>query len=174
MAFFLKKFSLKEGNYEIYGKQLIVIIRAFKAWTAKLVSTDHPVRMVTDHSNLEYIISNKSQIRRQVYLSEFISCFNFKIVYQSGREGQKPKALEPRSENLEVRNRNDYNYHRILLKPHYLKEGIHGREYSKQLVPLGLLADSLHHQGRNSLGKHLQEAYDTHPWPTQGLFCFIH
>ena len=38
--------------------------------------------------------------RRQARWSEFLSRFNFKIVYRPGKQGAKPDALTRRSEDL--------------------------------------------------------------------------
>ena len=99
-AYFLKKHSPAECNYEIYDKELIAIIRCFKEWRPELESTPHPIRVLSDHKNLEYFMSTKLLSYRQARWSEFFSRFNFKIVYRLGKAGAKPDALTRMSGDL--------------------------------------------------------------------------
>lgn len=100
MAFFLKKHSATECNYEIYDKELLAIVRCFEEWRPELEGTPSPVRVITDHRNLEYFTITKLLNRRQARWSEFLSRFNFKITYRPGKQGAKPDALTRRSEDL--------------------------------------------------------------------------
>jgi hypothetical protein len=100
VAFFSKKHSPAECNYEIYDKKLMAIIRCFEEWRAELESSSHPIRVLSDHKNLEYFMSTKLLSRRQARWSEFLSRFNFTIVYRPGKSGGKPDALTRRSGDL--------------------------------------------------------------------------
>ncbi|KAG0153766.1 hypothetical protein PDIDSM_2421 [Penicillium digitatum] len=66
-------------NYEIYDKELLAIIRCFEEWRPELEGTPSPVKVITDHRNLEYFTTTKLLNRRQARWSEFLSRFNFKI-----------------------------------------------------------------------------------------------
>ena len=59
VAFFSKKYTPAERNYEIYDKELMVIIRCFEEWCTELESTLHPIQVLSDHRNLEYFMSTK-------------------------------------------------------------------------------------------------------------------
>ncbi|KAK9652865.1 hypothetical protein HCH54_010281 [Aspergillus fumigatus] len=100
VAFFSKKLSVTECNYEIYDKELLAIVRCFEEWRPELEGTPSPIKVITDHRNLEYFMSTKLLNRRQARWSEFLSRFNFKIVYRPGKQGVKPDALTRRSEDL--------------------------------------------------------------------------
>ena len=100
VAFFSKKHSPAECNYEIYDKELMAIVRAFEEWRAELESTPHPIQVLSDHKNLEYFMSTKLLNRRQAQWYEFLLRFNFKIVYRPGKAGGKPDALTRRSGDL--------------------------------------------------------------------------
>jgi hypothetical protein len=54
-----------ECNYEIYDKELLVIIRCLEHWKPELESTDILIKVFTDHRNLEYFIIIKELSRRQ-------------------------------------------------------------------------------------------------------------
>ncbi|KAG0161061.1 hypothetical protein PDIDSM_8594 [Penicillium digitatum] len=100
IAFFSKKHSAAECNYEIYDKELLAIIRCFEEWRPELEGTPSPVKVITDHRNLEYFTTTKLLNRRQARWSEFLSRFNFKITYRPGKQGAKPDALTRRSEDI--------------------------------------------------------------------------
>ena len=59
VTFFSKKHSVQEVNYEIYDKELLAIIRAFKEWWPELEGSAFPLKVITDHQNLEYFMSTK-------------------------------------------------------------------------------------------------------------------
>ena len=100
IAYFSKKYLPAEYNYEIYDEELIAIIWYFEEWQLELESTPHPIRVLSDHKNLEYFMSNKLLNQIQAYWSEFLWQFNFKIVYRLDKAGGKLDALTRRSENL--------------------------------------------------------------------------
>ena len=126
VAYFSKKHSPAECNYEIYDKELMAIIRCFEEWRPELESTPHPIRVLSDHKNLEYFMSTKLLSYRQVWWSEFLSRFNFKIVYRPGKAGAKPDALTRRSSDLpkegdKYDERTKFQYQAVL-KPQNLTE----------------------------------------------------
>jgi hypothetical protein len=100
VAFFSKKHTPAECNYEIYDKELLAIIRCFEEWRPELEGSELPIRILTDHRNLEYFTTTKQLNRRQARWSEMLSRFNFKIVYRPGKQGEKPDALTRRSEDM--------------------------------------------------------------------------
>jgi hypothetical protein len=95
VAFFSKKMSPAECNYMIYDKELLAIICLFKLWKPEVTSLapKNPVQVFTDHKNLEYFITTKQLNRRQARWAEFLSEFNFKIMYRPGKQGEKPDIL---------------------------------------------------------------------------------
>ena len=102
VAFFLKKMSPAECNYMIYDKKLLAIVKSFKMWRLKLASMDpkKPVKVYTDHKNLEYFMTTKQLNRRQACWAKFLSEFNFKISYRPGKQGKKPNVLTCQSQDL--------------------------------------------------------------------------
>ena len=102
VAFFSKKMSAAECNYMIYDKELLAIIRAFELWRPEAMSLapENPAKVFTDHKNLEYFMSTKQLNRRQARWAEFLSEFNFKIMYRPGKQGEKPDILTRRSQDL--------------------------------------------------------------------------
>ena len=63
VAFFSKKLSPAECNYEIYDKELLAIIRALEEWRAQLRGVKR-FKIITDHKNLEYFMTIRSLSKR--------------------------------------------------------------------------------------------------------------
>jgi hypothetical protein len=59
IAYFSKKHSLAEYNYEIYDNELMAIIRAFEEWYPELQSVINPIPVLSDYENLEYFTMTK-------------------------------------------------------------------------------------------------------------------
>lgn len=76
-----KKYDSSECNYEIYDEELLAIVRCFESWRSELQGTDHPIRVLTDHRNLEYFVTTKQLSRRQVRWAAFLSQFDFMISF---------------------------------------------------------------------------------------------
>ncbi|KAH0610200.1 uncharacterized protein H6S33_011727 [Morchella sextelata] len=100
VAFFSKKHSPAECNYEIYDKELLAIIRCFEEWRHHLEGAQFPIEVLSDHRNLEYFMTTKLLNRRQARWSEFLSRFDFVIQFRPGKQGTKPDALTRRSGDL--------------------------------------------------------------------------
>lgn len=99
IAFFSKKMSPAETNYMIYDKELLAIIRSFETWEPELIGAEpeKPIKVLTDHKNLQYYMSTKQLTSRQARWAEFLSAFNFTITYRPGKQGEKPDSLTRRS-----------------------------------------------------------------------------
>ena len=97
VAFFSRKHSPAECNYEIYDKELLAVVTAFEEWRPELEGSKYPVDVLSDHKNLEWFMTTKQLSRRQARWSEFLSRFDFKIVCRPGKQGEKPDALTRRS-----------------------------------------------------------------------------
>jgi hypothetical protein len=54
-----------EHNYEIYDKELLVVIRALEEWRHYIQGATHPVEIWTDHKNLEYFMMSQKLTWRQ-------------------------------------------------------------------------------------------------------------
>ena len=63
IAYFFKKHNSVECNYEIYDKELIIIICTFKEWCSELEGSTYSINVITDHKNLEYFMFTKQLSR---------------------------------------------------------------------------------------------------------------
>ena len=73
VAFFSKKHSPAECNYEIYDKELLAIVQSFKEWRPHLIGATQPIRVLTDHKKLEYVATKWQLNQRQVCWLGFIA-----------------------------------------------------------------------------------------------------
>jgi hypothetical protein len=65
VAYFSKKHSPVECDYEIYDKEPMAIIRAFEEWRPELQSVINPIHVLSDHKNLQYFTMTKLLNQRQ-------------------------------------------------------------------------------------------------------------
>jgi hypothetical protein len=123
VSYYLKKHSLAECNYDIYDKELMAIIKALEEWRPECEGAAYPLKLITDHKNLEYVMTKKLLNRRQARWSEFLTRFDYVIVYRPGksngkadgwtrRPGDLPEGGDDRLKSME----------QVVLKPHNLPE----------------------------------------------------
>jgi len=85
VANFSKKHSPAECNYDIYDKELMVNTEALEEWRPECDGAAYPLQLITDHKNLECFMTKKRLNRRQARWSEFLTRFDYKIVYRPGK-----------------------------------------------------------------------------------------
>ena len=119
VIYFSSKMSLTEINYDIYDKELLAIIQVFEEWCSELKDFEKSVQILCDHKNLEWFMTIKSLSQQQTHWSEFLSQFNFKIIYRSGCFNIWVNTLTHWSEDLSKKGENDLwrsHQKQILLK----------------------------------------------------------
>ena len=100
VAYYSRKMSPAELNYDIHDKELLAIVEAFKGWRVYLEGTKYPVQVYTDHKNLVYWTTTKQLNRRQVRWAEELSAYNFRIAHVKGTENGRADALSRRQDYL--------------------------------------------------------------------------
>ena len=109
-AFFSRKNTPAECNYDIHDKELLAIINCLKTWEAELMSVSQ-FSIITDHKNLRYFMSMRRLNERQMRWSDILSQFNFQMTYRPGKQAIVPDALSrreqdiPRDDDARLRNR---------------------------------------------------------------------
>ena len=97
VAFYSRKFSAVEINYDIDDKELFAIVDSFQEWRYFLEDVTHPVTVYTDHKNLEYFMSARVLNRREARWNISLSRFDFVITYRPGKQQGLSDALSRRS-----------------------------------------------------------------------------
>ncbi len=93
IVFYSKNMSSAECNYEIYDKELLIIIWAFEHWRLELKLTDISIKMFIDHQTLILLMKDKELSRRQMRWVQKFADFNFRIMYRSDKQNIKIDAL---------------------------------------------------------------------------------
>ena len=93
VIFFSSKMSLKKCNYEIYNKELLIIVKTFKKWCSETYGITDSVTMFTDHKNLKYFIIIHKLNCHQACWNKFLLEFNFNIIYQPKMTNSVTDAL---------------------------------------------------------------------------------
>ncbi|CAJ0940793.1 unnamed protein product, partial [Ranitomeya imitator] len=89
-AFFSRKFSPAERNYDVGNRELLAMKWAFEEWRHWLEGARHRVVVLTDHKNLIYLESARRLNPRQARWSLFFSRFNFVVSYLPGSNNVEP------------------------------------------------------------------------------------
>ncbi len=108
VIFYSKNMIFAECNYEIYDKELLIIIHCLKHWCFKLKYTNILIKIFIDHLNLKYFMIIKELIRWQVKWAEKLFEYNFKIIYQSKKQNLKVNTLIRMSDVKSVKANNDW------------------------------------------------------------------
>lgn len=162
VAFFSKKLTPTECNYDIYDKELMAIVRSFEEWRAELEGASDPVEVISDHKNLQYFMTTKRLSRRQARWSEFLSRFGFKLIYRPGTQGGKPDALTRRSSDL-PQNEEDARcryQQQTVLKPYNVSPGMLPLQLNQNTVN-----DDMNEQPM--LEELMKTAYEQDPTPSR-------
>jgi len=117
VIFYSKNMIFAECNYEIYNKELLIIIHCLKHWCFELKCTDILIKIFINHLNLKYFMIIKELIRWQVKWAEKLFKYNFKIIYQSEKQNLKVNALIRMSDVKSVEANDDWKLyqHQMLL-----------------------------------------------------------
>jgi transposase InsO family protein len=125
VGFYSHVLSGHEVNWEIHDKELYAIVEAFRKWRPELMSVQGQVSVYSDHRSLEYFMTTKVLTAKQVRWMEFLSDFNFKIMYTSGKNNLKADILSRREQDVAAQEEAKKDSRsRVLLGPHRLDSQI--------------------------------------------------
>jgi hypothetical protein len=119
VAYFSAKHSAAECNYDIYDKEPLAIIKALEEWRPELEGASQRFDIITDHKNLQTFATTKQLSPRHMRWSEFLSRFNFRIIYRPGSANARPDALSRKPEDTPTDVKDDRlrNRKRPLINP---------------------------------------------------------
>jgi hypothetical protein len=113
VAYFSKKLSPAESNYEIHDKELLAIVRAMEEWKGELIEVKNPFVVLSDHKNLQYFIITRKLSERQVRWSLTFSQFRFQLKFRAGKKAQRPNALSKKEQDMPGGKKNERFKNRI-------------------------------------------------------------
>ena len=110
VAYFSRKLSSMEQNYDIHDKELLAIITSLETW--KVYAEGAPkFTIYTNHKNLLQFIITKQLNRRQVRWFELLGQYKFTIQYTPRKENGRANAL---SRRIDYMNSKEIFNHNIL------------------------------------------------------------
>ncbi|KAK3531338.1 hypothetical protein QTP70_018138 [Hemibagrus guttatus] len=92
-AFFSRKLTAAETNYDVANRELLFIKVMLEEWRHWLEGARHPFLVLTNHHNLEYLRSTKCLNPRQARWALFFTQFEFLVTYRLGTKNSKADAL---------------------------------------------------------------------------------
>ncbi|KAK3510497.1 hypothetical protein QTP70_009153 [Hemibagrus guttatus] len=88
-AFYSRKLTSAEVNYDVGNRELLAIKAALEEWRHWLEGVRHPFQVLTDHRNLEYLRGAKRLNPRQARWAIFFTRFAFTVTYVPGPKTAK-------------------------------------------------------------------------------------
>ena len=98
VSYFSRSLSSPELNYDVFDKELLAIVAAFKHWRHYLIGVPSATQVFSDHNNLVKFETSQQINRRQFRWAQTLFDYNFKIFHRPGRISQQPDALSRKAE----------------------------------------------------------------------------
>ncbi|KAI0991290.1 hypothetical protein K3495_g16897, partial [Podosphaera aphanis] len=99
VAYYSRKLTGPEMNYEIHDKELLAVVACMKEWDAELRGLAKSFTILSDHMNLKYFLTTRRLTERQIRWAEFMSRFRYSLQYRKGEENDRPDALSRRDQD---------------------------------------------------------------------------
>jgi len=91
-VYYLKKNVFAECNYEIYDKEMLIIIWCLKEWDTELRSVSD-FQICMNHKNLKYFMTVKKFTEWQMRWFFILSQYNFFILYLLENQNERTDTL---------------------------------------------------------------------------------
>ncbi|KAM0722089.1 hypothetical protein Q7P37_003015 [Cladosporium fusiforme] len=98
VAYLSRKMTSAELNYEIYDKELLAIVEAFRHWRIYLEGHPEEITVITDHKNLTKYTTTKELTPRQIRWYQDLATFKMRIHYRKGSENARADAMSRRKD----------------------------------------------------------------------------
>nr|POF13521.1 transposon tf2-11 polyprotein [Quercus suber] len=86
VAYFSRKIHGAELRYQTHDKELLAIVESTRHWRQYVLSTQGPVRVITDHDTLKYFMTTKKLSPRQGRYAEELAQYDLEIMYRPGEQ----------------------------------------------------------------------------------------
>ncbi|KAJ1574395.1 hypothetical protein NDA15_001263 [Ustilago hordei] len=152
VAFYSRKMSSAEKNYEIHDKELLAVVACLTQWRHMLAGLPNQLVILTDHEALKYFKSQRCITGRQARWAILLADFDFILQYRPGDKGGEPDALTRRTDMQPAGEEQDHNV-RQLLPPRVFKETA---DHDSLLVAPMISMESIASKGLKDLVKIFQ------------------
>ena len=96
ITYLSKSLNKIERNYEIYDKEILLVIRELENWKHLLKSTKFKFEIYPDYKNLECFTKAQKLNRRQAHWILYLSRFNFTLKHMLRTKMEKVNELSRR------------------------------------------------------------------------------
>ena len=101
IAYYSRKMTPAEQNYDIHDKELLAIMAALQEW--RVYAEGSPsLEILSDHKNLLTFTTTKQLNRRQIRWSELLGQYKFVIRNVRGKDNARADALSRRNDLMEA------------------------------------------------------------------------
>ncbi|KAJ1588783.1 hypothetical protein NDA11_006436 [Ustilago hordei] len=152
VAFYSRKMSSAEKNYEIHDKELLAVVACLTQWRHMLAGLPSQLVILTDHEALKYFKSQRRITGRQARWAMLLADFDFILQYRPGDKGGEPDALTRRADMQPAGEEQDHNV-RQLLPPRVFAETA---DHDSTLVAPMLSMETIASKGLKDLVKIFQ------------------
>ncbi|SOV03659.1 uncharacterized protein UDID_19105 [Ustilago sp. UG-2017a] len=152
VAFYSRKMSSAERNYEIHDKELLAVVACLTQWRHMLAGLPSQLVILTDHEALKYFKSQRRITGRQARWAVLLADFDFILQYRPGDKGGEPDALTRRADMQPAGEEQEHNM-RQLLSPRVFAETA---DHDSTLVAPMLSMESIASKGLKDLVKIFQ------------------
>ncbi|SOV07855.1 uncharacterized protein UDID_19598 [Ustilago sp. UG-2017a] len=152
VAFYSRKMSSAERNYEIHDKELLAVVACLTQWRHMLAGLPSQLVILTDHEALKYFKSQRRITGRQARWAVLLADFDFILQYRPGDKGGEPDALTRRADMQPAGEEQEHNV-RQLLPPRVFAETA---DHDSTLVAPMLSMESIASKGLKDLVKIFQ------------------
>ncbi|SOV01247.1 uncharacterized protein UDID_17609 [Ustilago sp. UG-2017a] len=152
VAFYSRKMSSAERNYEIHDKELLAVVACLTQWRHMLAGLPSQLVILTDHEALKYFKSQRRITGRQARWAVLLADFDFILQYRPGDKGGEPDALTRRADMQPAGEEQEHNM-RQLLPPWVFVETA---DHDSTLVAPMLSMESIASKGLKDLVKIFQ------------------
>jgi hypothetical protein len=106
VAYFSKALYATEHNYDIWDREFLVIVAAFRVWRHLLSGTTMPMQVYTDYANLQYYRHPQKINQRVARYIGFLEDFNYQLRHIPGTRN-RANALSRRPDHDDRSGDND-------------------------------------------------------------------
>ena len=138
VAFIFKLLNTTEWNYEIYNKEILVVIRCLEVWRHYLEGAKLKFKIWTDHKNLQYFMASQKLNRRQARWALYLSQFSFMLKHIPGKSMGKANGLSRRPDWQDGVKRDNENQKLVKLEWIRKAETIIEEENLKERIRKGM------------------------------------
>ncbi len=84
VAYASRRLSDAEVNYDIFDKEFLAVVYAFRQFRHWLIGSPHTTTVFTDHANLQFLKTRAPSNRRQIRWLQSLADFDFNVQYIKG------------------------------------------------------------------------------------------